>query len=220
MLKISEQIDILNKLEVFSDYQARDSEQLIIINNFSWQDYEKILLNIRDNFPFRLKYSNGVFQLMSPSRRHEIDKKMLGMLLETYFLARNIDFYPLGSTTFRKENVAKGIEPDQCYCFDSEKDFPDLAIEIIVTSGGVDSLPIYQALEVAEVWFWEHSQFSLYSLQNNSYQKVNCSLLLPDLDFKLLTDCLLSEEKPIDKLLAFKNRIELMNRDKDGDFTT
>ncbi len=207
MLKIAEQLELLSKLDVGSDFQDQDSEQLIIINNLSWQNYEKILNYLRDSLSFRLKYTNGILQLMSPSRRHEIDKKIIGMLLETYFLVKNIDFYPLGSTTFRKEKIAKGIEPDQCYCFNSEKEFPDLAIEIVVTSGGIDSLSIYQSLGVAEVWFWENNQFSLYSWQNNSYQQITQSLLFPDLDFQLLTDCLRSEDKPLTKILNFKNKL-------------
>jgi Uma2 family endonuclease len=207
MLQIAQESDFWQRLNSFSDSQIRDSEQLLIINDFSWQFYETILQDFGDNLPFKLTYFNGVLQVMSPSRRHEIDKKILGMLLECYFLEKKIDVYPLGSTTFRKENLAKGIEPDQSYSFDSEKEFPDLAIEIIVTSGGVDSLLIYKDLGVKEVWFWQNKQFSIYSLQNNDYQKVNYSFLFPDLDFQLLTDCLLSSDKPIQKILAFKNKI-------------
>ncbi len=207
MLQISQESDFWQRLNSFSDSQIRDSEQLFIINNFSWQCYETILQDFGDNLPFKLTYFNGVLQVMSPSRRHEIDKKILGMLLECYFIEKKIDVYPLGSTTFRKENLGKGIEPDQSYSFDSEKEFPDLAIEIIITSGGVDSLIIYQDLGVKEVWFWQNKQFSIYSLQNNDYQKVNQSFLFPDLDFQLLTDSLLSSDKPIQKILAFKNKI-------------
>jgi len=207
MLQISQESDFWQRLNSFSDSQIIDSEQLFIINNFSWQCYETILQDFGDNLPFKLTYFNGVLQVMSPSRRHEIDKKILGMLLECYFLEKKIDVYPLGSTTFRKENLAKGIEPDQSYSFDSEKEFPDLAIEIVVTSGGVDSLIVYKDLGVKEVWFWQNKQFSIYSLQNNDYQRVNYSFLFPDLDFQLLTDCLLSSDKPIQKILAFKNKI-------------
>nr|WP_238569050.1 Uma2 family endonuclease [Xenococcus sp. PCC 7305] len=62
-------------------------------------------------------------------------------------------FWGLGSTTFRKEDQQAGKQPDECYCLDTDKDIPDLAIEVIYTSGGVDILKIYQCLGVKEVWF-------------------------------------------------------------------
>ena len=136
-----------------------------------------------------------------------LDKKIIALLLETYFLEIDIDFYPLGSTTFRREAVARGIEPDECYCFNSEKPVPDLAIEIVVTSGGINDLLIYQGLGVPEVWFWQNHQFSLYYLRGNKYEQINQSQLLPDLDLKLLAILVMSGEKPKDLISKFRESI-------------
>lgn len=35
------------------------------------------------------------------------------------------------------------------------KQGPDLAIEVIITSSGIDRLDLYQGLGVREVWFWQ-----------------------------------------------------------------
>jgi Uma2 family endonuclease len=156
---------------------------------------------------YRFKYLEGTLEIMSPSRRHEFDKKIIALLLETYFIEKDIDFYPLGSTTFRKEAVARGIEPDECYCFDSEKSIPDLAIEVVVTSGGIDDLLIYQGLGVQEVWFWQNHQFSLYFLRADKYEKISKSEFLPDLDLTLLASLLLSGEKPKDLISKFRENI-------------
>lgn len=59
-------------------------------------------------------------------------------------------------------------------------------MEITVTSGGINKLEIYKRLQIPEVWFWEDGLLSVYSLQQNEYQKVAKSSLLPDLDLKLL----------------------------------
>ncbi|MFN7660439.1 MAG: Uma2 family endonuclease, partial [Dolichospermum sp.] len=126
---------------------------------------------------------------------------------ETYFIEKDIDFYPLGSTTFRREAAARGIEPDECYCFDSEKSVPDLAIEVVVTSGGIDDLLIYQGLGVPEVWFWQNHQFSLYFLRDDKYEKISKSEFLPDLDLTLLASLLLSGEKPKDLISKFRENI-------------
>ncbi|MDR9404812.1 MAG: Uma2 family endonuclease [Halothece sp. Uz-M2-17] len=52
-----------------------------------------------------------------------------------------------------------------------EKHFPNLAIEVITTSGGVESLAIYQRLEIPEVWFWQNNSLSIYVLSNKKYQE-------------------------------------------------
>ncbi len=53
-----------------------DSEQILIINNTTWKSYESLLDNLGENFNFRISYLEGVLQLMSPSRRHEENKKI------------------------------------------------------------------------------------------------------------------------------------------------
>jgi len=137
-----------------------DSEQLFIINEISWQVYEFLLESIGDDYPgMSITYLEGTLEIMSPSHRHEFNKKIIALLIESYFLETDIDFYPLGSTTFREETVARGIEPDECYCINSEKSVPDIAIEVVVTSGGINSLEVYKGLKVPEVWFWENNQF-------------------------------------------------------------
>ncbi|NEP05286.1 MAG: hypothetical protein F6K25_26890 [Okeania sp. SIO2G4] len=88
---------------------------------------------------FKVIYHRGTLQVKSPSSRHEISKKMLGMLVENYCLETGIRFYPLGSTTLKSQDKLKGIEPDQCCCIGSQKNIPDLAIEVVITSGGIQT---------------------------------------------------------------------------------
>ncbi len=153
--------------------------RFFLFNNISWQQYENLLQSLEDNAGIRLKYCEENLAIMSPSRRHEFDKKIIAMLLETYFFEQEIKFYPLGSTTLKKENINRGIEPDECYCLYGNKDIPDLAIEVIVTSGGLNSLEIYKGIGVKEVWFWEKEKLTVYSLNNGEYTKVKQSQLLP-----------------------------------------
>jgi Uma2 family endonuclease len=184
-----------------------DSDQILLMNGISWDIYETLLKSCQNNSHYRLKYLEGTLEIMSPSRRHEVDKKIIALLLEIYFLEIGIDFYPLGSTTFRSEAASRGIEPDECYCFNSEKPVPDLAIEIVVTSGGINDLLIYQGLGVPEVWFWQNHQFSLYYLRGNKYEQINQSQLLPDLDLNLLAILLMSGEKPKNLISQFRESI-------------
>ncbi|HBK99880.1 MAG TPA: hypothetical protein DD001_22445 [Microcoleaceae bacterium UBA10368] len=42
-----------------------------------------------------------------------------------------------------------------------------------------------------EVWFWEDGLFTLYNLGAEGYDRINRSELVPELDFELLTRCVL-----------------------------
>ena len=75
-------------------------------------------------------------------------------MLEIYFQEKRIRYFPLGSTTFRKQAKIGGVEPDESYCLGIEKEVPDFAIEVVVTSGGIDKLEVYKRLGVTEVWFF------------------------------------------------------------------
>lgn len=196
MLSIAEKLNNLQR-------HTTDSEQLLIINDISWQLYESLLA---DNSSLRIAYLEGVLEIMSPSRRHEFIKTNIGRLVEVYFEETRTRFYGLGSTTFRQEAVARGIEPDECYCINCEKPVPDIAIEVVVTSGEINSLEIYRGLQVPEVWFWEDNCFSLYYLDNGNYQAISQSRFLPQLDLSLLADYVISPE-PMDAVIEFQQRI-------------
>ena len=59
----------------------------------------------------------------------------------------------MGSTTLQRPEQGAGGELDESYCIGTDKDFPDLAIEVIVTSGSINRLELYRRLGVQEVWF-------------------------------------------------------------------
>jgi Uma2 family endonuclease len=107
-------------------------------------------------------------------------------LIEAYAEEKDIDLNGYGNATFRREAVARGAEPDECYCLGKLREVPDLVIEIALSSGGINKLDVYRGLEVPEVWFWENNKFSIHVLKDNKYQKINGSSLLPDLDLSLL----------------------------------
>jgi Uma2 family endonuclease len=78
-----------------------------------------------------------------------------------------------------------------------QKEHPDLAIEINITSGSIGKLERYKRFQIREVWFWENEEIAIYHLRNADnpetihYEKINQSEILPELDLGLLTRCLL-----------------------------
>jgi Uma2 family endonuclease len=174
-----------------------DHDVLFSTNGVTWFQYETLLNKLSDSSAFKVKYLDGILTIMSPSRNHEMIKKRIADLLAIYFIEKNINYYPTGSTTFRKEEKRGGLEPDESYCLEELKDFPDLAIEVILTSGSIDVLKIYQKLGVKEVWFWEDEQLFIYHLreenqakfrQTAGYESIKNSELLPQLNIDLFTE--------------------------------
>jgi Uma2 family endonuclease len=160
----------------------RSHEPRFVLHGIPWHAYAT--LREADDTPgLRMTYDRGELELMSPSPEHEDLKTTIARLIETYALERDVPLYGYGSTTFRREAKAAGLEPDECYCLGGKlNDVPDIAIEVVVTSGGIEKLPIYARLGVPEVWLWENETFTLHALRDGVYEAVAASAVLPDLD--------------------------------------
>jgi Uma2 family endonuclease len=161
-------------------------EQRIILNNVSWEQYVTVR-DALDHIPgLRMTYLEGVLEIMSPSRQHEGIKKSLARLLEIYAVERGVDLNGYGSTTFRKQAKERGLEPDECYCVGAMKEVPDIAVEVIVTTGGIDRREVYRGLGVREVWFWADGCLTLHQLEGDEYRPIARSGFLPGLDVEEL----------------------------------
>lgn len=157
-----------------------------VLHNVTWAKLEKLDADL-EGTGARLAYLDGQLEIMTPlSDEHEVPKKTLAQLLETYMRKQRIRFYAKGSTTIGLQELGARKEPDESYCIGERKQVPDLALEITVSSGGLDSLEIYRRIGVAEVWFWEDSVISIYVLRDGGYELVHRSELLPDLDIRSL----------------------------------
>jgi Uma2 family endonuclease len=175
-----------------------DPEERFTRSEVSWQQYEAVLAKLENNSHYRVTYLDGVLEIVSPSIRHEKLKKRLATLVEFYLLKKRIKHTPMGSPTVRKRLKRAGAEPDECYCIGEEKSIPDLAIEVVITSGSIDKLETYRRLEVTEVWMWKVNRLTLYRLreetpskflQTHGYEPIASSELLPDLNIPLLEQC-------------------------------
>jgi Uma2 family endonuclease len=189
-------------------------ESYVLLDNVSWEQLEQLDVTLAGTGA-RLIYLDGILEIMSPlSDDHEDSKSTLSRLLEAYMRAKKIRFYVRGSATLGKKENNTRREPDESYNLETKKPIPDLVLEITVTSGGINKLEIYQRLGVAEVWFWEDGLLSVYALQSgedtSSYQKVNQSILLPDLDLELLAQY----SRMADQFDAVNEYTELISRDK------
>lgn len=108
----------------------------------------------------------------------------IARLLELYCLERDIALYGYGSTTFRKEEKERGLEPDECYCRGSDREIPDIALEVVVTAPAIDKLEVYRGLGVREVWMFRHGRFQLFSLRGERYEPLERSEVFPEVDLE------------------------------------
>ncbi|WP_437677224.1 Uma2 family endonuclease [Sorangium sp. So ce131] len=157
-------------------------EQRFVLYGVPWQTYVRLRDEL-DTPGLRMTFYEGTLELMRPSLEHEAAKKSIGRLVELFALERDVPLHGYGSMTFRREAKARGLEPDECYCVGGTlKEFPDLAIEVVPMSGGLDKLPVYSGLGVREVWFWERDVFHLHASRGEEYEAIATSELLPELD--------------------------------------
>ena len=169
-----------------------EPEQRMIICGISWQRYLALDKALGDDRPGpRFYYLGGDLEIMTTSKEHERIKKWLADLLAVYFDEADIDIEPRGQATMRLVLKEAGAEPDESWCIREEKEFPDIVLEIALTSGGLNKTEIYRRFHVPEVWFWRKGKLELFALRPDAsgYDPVPRSLLLPGLDPGLLERC-------------------------------
>ena len=158
-------------------------DRRVTLQDVTWVEFEQILAIRGDKAGIRMTYLDGVLELMSPSIDHEGIKKVIARLLEIYALEMGIPLNGFGSWTLKKAVRARALEPDECYSIGTGRPArPDLAIEVIWTSGGIDKLEVYRGLGVGEVWMWRDGAIEIYFLVADRYERRERSVVFPDLD--------------------------------------
>ena len=180
-------------------------EQHFTLRGLQWHQFKAIQASF-DGVPgVRLFYCEGVLEIVTISKLHDGMRCLMGLLLGAYFVEKSIEFFPSGSYSQIVEGVVE-YQSDLSYCFGTDKDIPDLCIEIVITSGSPIKLQKYRLMGVPEVWFWEDGTLELYQLAENGYERINKSQFLPELDLSLLTRCILISS-PLEAIKQFRKGI-------------
>ncbi len=181
---------------------------MITIPDVTWEQFEAILEELGEDRSTRIAYSQGTLEIMSPLPAHERPHRLIGYIVTTFLDAQERDWEDFGSTTFKRQQKATGLEPDTCFyiqnaqqvrdCMQMDLDVyppPDLAIEADVTSK--TTLEAYCTLQVPEVWIYDSGKLTTYVLQDGKYVVDATSLtfgalplaeLIPNLVQQALTD--------------------------------
>lgn len=163
----------------------------LLFPGVTWEQF-KTLEPMLDVPGVRLSFLDGVLEIQKmPGRKHKMTKGRIGALVEAYMMAVGIDLTPTESLTLESEIGKVRREANKSYELGTNRNQPDLAIEIVITSGGIDKLKAYKRLRIPEVWFWEKDKLSLYALREQEDEQISRSELLSGLDIALLTRCIM-----------------------------
>ncbi len=176
-----------------------------VILRVPWASFEAILALRGDGSSPRIAYLDGALELMSPSKSHESIKSYLGRLIEVFCEERGIQFTPYGAWTLKASPDDVAIEPDECYLIgaDQTRERPDLALEVIWTSGGLKKLEIYRRLGVREVWSWRKGTIEVRVLHGDEYTAQGHSDALAGIDLARVT-ALLDAPTTMDAMRTFR----------------
>jgi Uma2 family endonuclease len=164
------------------------ADDRVIMRGLDWRGYQTLLALRGERPQPRMSYLDGAVELMTTSWDHERIKKRIGALLEAYLYELDVAFGGYGQWTLQKQDVEAGVEADDCYQLGEDQGewFPDLAIEVVWTSGGLDKLEIYRRLGVREVWFWIGDSITVHVLTDRGYERRERSACLPQIELDLI----------------------------------
>ena len=158
----------------------------VLFHDVSWQEFEAILEELGEHRASRIAYSRGTLEIRMPLPEHEVNKEIIGDMVKILLEELEIDRECFGSTTFKRKDMAQGIEPDTCFYIQNHALMigkkridltvdppPDLSIEVDVTSK--TQLDVYEALGVPELWRYENNKLQINVLQDGTYIKSEIS---------------------------------------------
>jgi Uma2 family endonuclease len=177
----------------------------LIVHDVAWEDYERLVDDLASGgYHRRVSYDRGRLEIMAPLSEHDTHARFVDRLVVAYAELHDLVVENYGSTTWKRQSVARGVEPDSCYYvtnaariigkshhIDLESDPPpDIVVEIDVTSQTLGKFGIYAALLVPEIWRHDRTTFRFYELVGHDYHEIAESRALPGLTPTMLASAL------------------------------
>ncbi|WP_019499691.1 Uma2 family endonuclease [Pseudanabaena sp. PCC 6802] len=166
--------------------------QRAVLHDITWSEFEEILEELGDRRAARIAYYGETLEIRMPLPEHERAKVIIGDLLKILLDELGQEWESLGSSTFKKQMMKAGIEPDDCFYIKNyaaaigkkRLDLnidppPDLVIEVDLTSN--TQISAYEALGVAEIWRYKDGKLTISVWQDGKYVTLPHSLLFPNL---------------------------------------
>jgi Uma2 family endonuclease len=166
-------------------------EQRVLLE-VGWETYDQLLAEHVNRPGTRFAYDRGRLEIMVVYAGHENPNCTLAQIVGIVAEETGRDMWPTGSTTFKRQDLEKGFEPDSSFYLDAgaeavqgkgELDLlvdppPDLVIEVDITRSSLPRLPILAAVGVREVWRYDGVRVTFYRLAEGSYAEIESSAAL------------------------------------------
>ncbi len=174
------------------------TDQRIVIRGVGWHVYETLVDSVGERQHIYVAYDGQDLEIMTKGYYHEDVRALFGRLMNAITFELDIPSRDAGETTWKRPEMARGLEADQCYFFAAEKlaiiatalarksnnidDYPnpDLAVEIDISPSAIDRPGIYAALRVSEVWRFDGEVVVFEQLRpDGTYMAIETSQYLP-----------------------------------------
>jgi Uma2 family endonuclease len=142
-------------------------EQRVRLSMVPWETYVSFTDGLGPSH-VRVTYDRGEMEIMTVSSEHERAKTLLARLIESLTEELNIDIAGAGSMTFRREDLQRALEGDECYWIANEAKIrgrvdidvavdppPDLMVEVEISRSLLSRMSLLASLGVPEVWRWD-----------------------------------------------------------------
>jgi Uma2 family endonuclease len=163
----------------------------LILGDVPWSEYEQLLADLGEGYAVRVSYDQGRLEITTPSSKHEKYKELILRLADTAADELGCDLDSFGSTTFKLEQLAQGVEPDTCFYVQhaasvTGKDRidlrtdppPDVVVEIDVVQKSMSKFSVYASLGVPELWRYDGRRLQVYHLTEQGYVEAPASRAL------------------------------------------
>jgi Uma2 family endonuclease len=203
------------------------AEHRIILHNTSWETYERLMMERGESRVPRFAYDRGELEIISPSTEHESIAYYVGLLVAVFAEEAGVDLYGAGSTTFDREDLERGFEPDACFYIQNAERVrgrpridlsldppPDLVIEVDITSPALDKFSIYARAGIPEIWRHDGERLAIFELRGEEYVELAGSTTLPPLTSEALSS-LIGESASLD-IVTWMRRVREWSRGRSG----
>lgn len=168
------------------------ADERVVLPNVRWETYERLLSDDHERRVPRMTYDQGVLELVTPSKPHEVDAETITRIVDIVAAILGVPIQSAGSTTYRREDLERGFEPDASFYIQNEVRVrhrrevnltidppPDLVLEMEMSRSAHDKLPLFASMGIPELWRCDGQQVTIMLLERDNYRESPTSLALP-----------------------------------------
>lgn len=168
------------------------ADERVVLPCVSWETYERLLSDDQERRVPRMTYDQGVLELVTPSKPHELDAETITRIVDIVAAILGIPIQSAGSTTYRREDLERGFEPDASFYIQNEVRVrdrrevnlridppPDLVLEMEMSRSVRDKLSLFASMGIPELWRCDGQRVTILIIERDHYRESPTSLALP-----------------------------------------